>query len=99
MLFGFSNSKRQSKLGKKVRFEYYAPHAKQVQLVGTLNQWDSKATALKKDRQGKWRVDLNLSAGRYEYRYLVDGSWENDQRPVECVPNVFGSWNCVLKVS
>ena len=99
MNFNFSNSRNKSKLGKKMFFEYYAPEAVRVQLVGSFNQWDLHATPLKKDRQGKWKVTLNLAPGRYEYRYLVDENWQNDQRPVECVPNTFGSWNCVLEVS
>lgn len=88
------------KLGDKAAaFEYYAPMAKSVFVAGTFNHWSQSASALKKDRNGKWKLELFLPPGRYEYRYFVDGAWENDQRPVECVPNAFGSWNCVVKVS
>ena len=84
---------------KKVIFEYYAPHARMVHLAGTFNQWNIQTCPLKKNPSGKWKAILSLVPGRYEYRYLVDGVWENDQRPMECVPNVFGSWNCVITVS
>ena len=88
-----------SKKGKmKVQFEYFAPQAKQVQLGGTFNNWDPAKTPFKKNGEGKWKASLELPTGRYEYRYLVDNAWQNDQRPVECVPNTFGSWNCVLVV-
>ena len=83
---------------KKIIFEYYAPQAQGVHLAGTFNDWKVKDCPLKKDRAGKWKIALTLPSGRYEYRYLVDGVWENDQRPVECVPNAFGSWNCVVTV-
>ena len=83
---------------RKVVFEFYAPQAKKVELAGTFNKWQPYLTPLKKDRNGKWKAELNLSSGRYEYRFLVDGNWQNDQRPVECIPNPFGTWNCVLKV-
>ncbi len=83
---------------KKVEFEYFAPQAKQAFLAGTFNHWDTEAFPLKRDRDGKWRVALSLSPGRYEYRYFVDGVWENDQRTVECIPNAFGSWNSVITV-
>jgi 1,4-alpha-glucan branching enzyme len=83
---------------KKVEFEYYAPLARNVHLVGSFNAWDLEACPLKKDQTGKWKAELSLSPGRYEYRYLVDGVWENDQRPVECMPNAYGSWNCVVTV-
>lgn len=82
----------------KVPFEYYAPLAKGVYVAGTFNDWDAESNPLKKDKSGKWKVELFLSLGRYEYRYLVDGIWENDQRSVECVPNAFGSWNSVVTV-
>ena len=85
-------------LTKKVIFEYYAPLARMVQVAGTFNDWNPQASPLKKDKTGKWRTELSLSPGRYEYRYFVDGVWENDQRPVECVPNTFGSWNSVVTV-
>ena len=93
-----ANTLKGSKLGKKIDFEYYAPQAKQVEIAGSFNGWIADETPLKKERSGKWKASLALSPGRYEYRYLVDGSWENDQRPVECVPNTFGTWNCVVEV-
>ena len=98
MKAGLSNTFKNSKLEKKIEFEYYAPQAKKVELAATFNGWKSSETPLKKDNAGKWRVSLNLVPGRYEYRYFVDGSWQNDLRPVECVPNAFGSWNCVVEV-
>ena len=84
---------------KKALFEYYAPQASHVYVAGAFNDWKLNDCPLKKDRDGKWKTELMLPLGKYEYRYLVDDVWENDQRPVECVPNVFGSWNCVVTVS
>lgn len=84
---------------KKVSFGHYAPLAQKVALGGTFNGWEPSKTPLKSDGKGKWRVDLELEPGRYEYRFWVDGDWQNDQRSsVECVPNPFGSWNCVIQV-
>ncbi|MDD5671311.1 MAG: isoamylase early set domain-containing protein [Candidatus Omnitrophica bacterium] len=88
-------------LGKKggaTSFVYYAPQADKVSIVGNFNNWNTTKTPLKKASKGNWKVELKLAPGRYEYRYLVDGTWQNDQRPVECVPNSFGSWNCVIEV-
>lgn len=96
---GDPNSKPTKKLNeKKIAFEYFAPQARQVHVAGSFNDWQAESCPLKKDRSGKWTAELKLPSGRYEYRYLVDGVWENDQRPVECVPNAFGSWNCVVTV-
>jgi len=84
---------------KTLDFKFYAPQAKTVELGGDFNNWKSNKTPLKKDASGNWKTSLSLKAGRYQYRYLVDGVWQNAQEPVECVPNAFGSWNCVVEVA
>ncbi len=84
--------------GKKVEFEYFAPSAVKIALAGTFNGWNAEKDLMKNDGTGRWKLALILPAGRYEYRYSVDGTWQNDQRPVECVPNAFGSWNCAIEV-
>ncbi|MBI3307612.1 MAG: isoamylase early set domain-containing protein [Candidatus Omnitrophica bacterium] len=89
---------KKKNLEKVIQFEYYAPLARKVHLAGTFNQWKPAGTILKKDASGHWRLSLKLPPGRYEYRYLVDGEWHNDQRPMECIPNAFGSWNCVIEI-
>ena len=68
------------KFGKKAEFEFYAPEAKEVKIAGDFNAWE--AQPLKKEKDGRWKLSLNLPSGRYEYRFLVDGGWQNDQRPV-----------------
>ena len=93
------NPKTNNKLIQNISFEFYAPSAKAVKLAGTFNQWDPSKTILKKGPNGTWQTSIPLKSGRYEYRYQVDGNWENDQRPVKCVPNAFGTWNCVVEVS
>ena len=82
-------------LTKKVPFEFLAPEAQKVYLAGDFNNWDSSANPMKKDRKGIWKTTLSLKPGRYEYRFLVDGNWENDLSCCDCVPNEFGSQNCV----
>jgi 1,4-alpha-glucan branching enzyme len=80
---------------KKIQFESRAPEAQEVCLVGDFNNWDSSANPMKKDKKGIWKTTLSLKPGRYEYRFLVDGNWENDPSCCDCVPNKFGSQNCV----
>ena len=88
-----------SKLTEKESiFEFYAPEAKKVAIAGGFNNWSPENSPLKKEANGKWRTALKLKPGRYEYRFWVDGNWENDQRSTECVPNAFGTWNCVIEV-
>jgi 1,4-alpha-glucan branching enzyme len=83
---------------KKVSFEFQAPEAQKVYLVGNFNDWDTRAGLMKKDKKGIWKITLSLKPGRYEYRFLRDGSWENDPSCSDCVPNEFGSQNCVRLV-
>jgi 1,4-alpha-glucan branching enzyme len=70
----------------------------EFKLSGSFNNWNTKALSAKKDSQGNWMVKVNLSPGRYEYKFLVDGSWVNDCTCSGCVPNSFGSQNCVREV-
>lgn len=85
-------------LVKKVQFEFRAPEVQEVYLVGDFNNWDSSANPMKKDKKGIWNTALSLKIGRYEYRFLADGNWENDPFCCDCVPNEFGSQNCVKMV-
>ncbi len=80
---------------RKIQFDFSASESEAVYLVGDFNNWDSQATPLKRDKKGIWKASINLKPGRYEYRFLVDGHWENDASCYGCVPNNLGSMNCV----
>ena len=95
-----------SKVVKKVKntkektdFQYFDINAKKISVCGTFNEWNAKKNPLKKDKKGLWKTSLALSSGRYEYRFYVDGLWQSSQEPVECVPNAFGTWNCVVTIN
>ena len=94
-----SNKVRVKFLQAKIKFEYPAPEAMEVSLVGNFNQWDSKANPMKKDKKGIWKVTLPLEQGRYEYRFIADGTWENDPSCSCCVANEFGGENCIRNVA
>lgn len=83
---------------RKVTFEFPALEAREVSLAGDFNGWDIHATLMKKDKKGIWKATVPLPAGRYEYRFLADGKWENDPACSSCVPNMHGSRNCVRMV-
>jgi len=89
---GKSKTKAQT---KKVPFEFLAPEAQEVYLAGEFNNWDTSASLMKKDKKGVWKATVSLKPGRHEYRFLVDGNWENDRSCCDCVPNEFGTQNCV----
>jgi 1,4-alpha-glucan branching enzyme len=80
---------------KKVRFNFYAPEAERVFLAGDFNNWDINNLPMKKDNNGIWETSFTLPHGRYEYRFWVDGVWQNDPNAQEWVENPFGSQNCI----
>ena len=83
---------------KKIQFEFPTLEAQEVYLSGDFNNWDTGSHPIKKDKNGKWTTTLSLKPGRYEYRFFVDGNWENDPKCSYCVPNIFGGQNCVKVV-
>ena len=86
-------------------FVYRGPNSRQIRLVGSFNGWDCEATPMRKQANGMWTVTLQLVAGRYEYKFIVDGAWlrepaceESDRGCPHGVPNDFGTMNCVLNL-
>lgn len=84
---------------QKVTFTYNAPQAQKVQLVGDFTGWDQAPVEMKKDKGGVWKKTVNLPAGRYEYRLLVDGEWKDDPQCPNRQPNQYGGENCVCVVN
>lgn len=83
---------------RPVEFLLELPKAKSAAVVGTFNGWDGARTPLSPGPKGKWKATVWLPAGRYEYRFIVDGEWISDPRAKESVQNAFGSTNSVLVV-
>lgn len=84
-----------------IRFTYYAPKAKRVVIAGDFNNWSTSADPLF-DREGRgiWSIVLPLGAGKYEYKFLVDGEkWTIDPRNAERVKDGFGGYNSVVIVA
>ena len=83
---------------KPTEFKLYAPNARKVILSGSFNKWDTEKLVAKKDTKGNWLAKVNLKPSKYEYKFIVDGSWVNDPRCTTCVANSLGSHNCVVVV-
>ena len=84
---------------KKVRFKLYVPEAERVFLAGDFNNWEFDNLLMKRDKKGAWEATVTLPLGRYEYRFRVDGVWQDDPNAHERVDNPFGSQNCIRIVS
>ena len=63
----------------KVTFTVPAENAKKIAVVGSFNEWDDKATPLKKLKNGSFKGTVDLESGvSHEFRYLIDGQYQND---------------------
>ena len=62
-------------------FSVPAEEAEQVAVVGSFNNWDTKATSLKKLKNGTFKGTVDLEKDNaYEFRYVVDGVYINDDQ-------------------
>ena len=51
-----------------------------------------------RNKTGLWKTDLQLDAGEYQFRYLVnENEWLNDDA-VAAIPNDFGSENSIINI-
>jgi 1,4-alpha-glucan branching enzyme len=100
-----SNTPTESPERCRAEFGCRAPGAKQVFLVGSFNNWDTRANPMTGRDNGQWTTVLELLPGFYHYKFVVDGQWccefgQTDQSPRcaacgcsgdGCVPNVYGT--------
>ena len=82
---------------KRVHFKLSAPEAKDVVLCGSFNRWVPHAHPLEQDKKGTWSTHVALEPGTHEYRFLVDGQWQDDPDAAK-VLNPYGTQNCVRVV-
>ena len=67
-------------------------------LVGDFSNWDTDALPMKRNKDGTWKAEIKLEAGReYQFRYFVNGSeWYNDQGADKVVTHPYGGENSVV---
>ena len=61
------------KMQKPINFFCFAPKAKQVELVGDFNQWQSGVHPMNRQPDGSWTLQIPLHHGHHHYQFLVDG--------------------------
>ncbi len=84
---------------RKSTFSLEAPGAASVELLGCFTAWEQSPLSLKKNKSGKWSKQVSLAPGRYEYRFRVDGQWQDDPACAERVNNAFGTQNSVRVIA
>jgi chromosome partitioning protein len=83
----------------QVVFSVNAPEARDVFLVGDFNNWNTDDSSRMQQAEGTWRKIMKLGAGRYHYRFVVDGSWvEDTDNPTKEI-NPYGSMDSVIEIN
>ncbi|MBF0532974.1 MAG: AAA family ATPase [Candidatus Omnitrophica bacterium] len=82
----------------KTRFEIDMPSAKTVYVTGSFNDWSLDEPYRLQNTEGRWRLDLPLKPGMYEYQFVIDGVWTEDPQNSRRQKNPFGDNNSLLEV-
>lgn len=89
-----------SKQGARCRLTFVLPEniwADSVFVVGDFNDWDRSALPMRQDAQGQWKAVIEVAAGGvYQFRYLCDGDWINDNQADDYYANDYGGHNSVV---
>jgi chromosome partitioning protein len=80
-------------------FTINAPGAKDVYVAGDFNNWQLDDSSRMQSDQGVWRKKVNLLAGKYHYRFVVDGLWLEDANNPNAEVNPFGTKDSLIEVS
>ncbi|MEO8052053.1 MAG: glycogen-binding domain-containing protein [Acidobacteriota bacterium] len=88
---------------KETVFVCPGDEAQGVFLAGSFNDRAPTRTRMVRQDDGSWQAELELASGRYEYKFIVDGTWccepgRTDSDGADYVPNPFGTMNRVIEV-
>ena len=95
--------KEYTKTGRSCRVTFELPadiNAQSACLCGDFNDWDQTSHAMKRSRDGSFKLTISLKPGRaYRYKFLLDGEhWENDWAAESYVPNELGSEDSLITI-
>lgn len=72
--------------------------ASEVVLAGSFNGWNERQLKMYRVEDG-WQVRLDLSPGRYEYKFIVDRNWLHDPANPDKIRNEHGTFNSVRYIT
>ena len=85
---------------RNVTFTVRADAGKAVYLAGCFNQWNPTGKKmLDKKNEGVYTASVKLAPGRYEYKFVIDGTWCADPENLDFVQNDHGTLNSVIVVA
>jgi chromosome partitioning protein len=88
-----------TQLNNAVVFVTLYPHAHEVCIAGDFNNWQPTNTKMDKvGSSGIWQTKMKLAPGKYRYRLVVDGKWQQDPYNEISELNPFGEYNSVINI-
>jgi len=77
-----------------------AASANHANLAGDFNNWNTESIPMKKSKNGKFSVSIDLEKGReYQFKYFIDGNtWKDELEADNHVPNEFEGTNSVISI-
>jgi len=84
---------------RDILFNVDAPGAKDIYVVGDFNDWKiAEDYRLSKIDNSRWEKKLGLKAGRYKYKFIIDGEWISDSQNKEREQNSFGTFDSIISL-
>lgn len=80
-------------------FSLNAPQAQSVYIAGDFNNWYVDESCRMHQKDGLWKAQLELKPGTYQYRFIIDGRWQEDPANPRKTENTFGDANSVVEVA
>ena len=68
---------------REIVFRFDNGAAGEVLLAGSFTGWNQSPITLRRVGEGSWETKVLLPPGRYHYKFLVDGAWQDDPRAKE----------------
>jgi hypothetical protein len=85
---------------REITFYYYDPVAKEVALVGSFNDWQTKDCEMVRIRPGLWEGMIDAPRrGTYRYKFVIDRSrWIDDPENPLRIEDGFGGFNSLITI-
>lgn len=83
---------------QKVVLRLFGYAARDVQIAGDFNDWTPDRGVITRTAGDDVEKILMLAPGTYQYRYIVDGAWQEDPSNPEQALNFSGGFNSILHV-
>jgi chromosome partitioning protein len=89
-----------NQIGDAVAFVTLYPRAKSVHIAADFNNWQPEKSPMQRvGDSGVWQTEIKLPQGKYRYRLVVDGQWQQDPYNEMTEVNPFGEFNSILEVT